>query len=283
MADDRDRTLRELFDITGRVAVITGGGGMLGRRHAEVVAEQGGIPVLLDAANDLAAEAATAVESSFGGKAMAVRADVTSRDEVVRARDEILGAFGRIDILVNNAAMTVKGVAGDRDRYFAPFESYDVDLWERALRVNLTGAFVCCQVFGEPMLAQGSGVVLNIGSDVGIVSPDHRIYEGIVSPHNGKPFNTPLSYSVSKAGLIQMTRYLATYWAGRGIRVNALSPAGVFDGHEDEFVSRLSSLIPLGRMARKDEYKGAVAFLISDASSFMTGSNLVVDGGRTAW
>ncbi len=256
---------------------------MLGRRHADVVAELGGIPVLLDADGARAEEQARAVEAAFRGRAMAVEADVTDRESLVAARDETLAALGRIDALINNASMTVEGAADRSERYFAPFETYDVDLWEEALRVNVTGAFLCCQVFVAPMLEGGKGVILNIASDVGIVSPDHRIYEGVVSPHSGKPFNTPLSYAVSKAALIHMTRYLATYWAGRGIRVNALSPAGVYDCHAPEFEARLAALIPLARMAHKDEYKGAVAFLLSDASSFMTGANLVVDGGRTAW
>jgi NAD(P)-dependent dehydrogenase (short-subunit alcohol dehydrogenase family) len=151
-----------------------------------------------------------------------------------------------------------------------------------ALEINMTGTLLCCQIIGKAMLAGGRrGVVLNIASDVGVISPDHRIYEGSINPYTMKPFNTPISYAATKAAIINMTRYLATWWAPKGIRVNSLSPAGVYEDHDADFVERLAYRIPLGRMARRDEYKGAVVFHVSDASSFMTGANLIVDGGRT--
>ena len=149
--------------------------------------------------------------------------------------------------------------------------------------MNLTGAFLCAQAVGKVMVAARRGVILNIASDVGTISPDHRIYEGTVNPHSGTPFNTPIGYATTKAGLINFTRYLATYWADKGIRVNSLSPGGVYGGHEPRFVEQVTSRIPMARMANADEYKGAVLFLVSDASSYMTGANLIVDGGRTAW
>src|SRR5262249_43578710 len=162
------------------------------------------------------------------------------------------------------------------EQYFASFEEYPLDLWESALNTNLTGLFLCTQAVGRAMCRQGKGVVINIASDLSVIGPDHRIYEG-------ENFNTPISYTVSKAAVLGFTRHLATYWAKKNIRVNALSPAGVFDGHAPAFVGKLASRIPMERMASKDEYKGAIVFLASDASSFMTGSNLIVDGGRTAW
>jgi len=149
--------------------------------------------------------------------------------------------------------------------------------------VNLTGMFLCCQAVGKIMIAHRSGVVVNIASDVGNISPDHRIYDGVPNPYTGEPFNTPVAYATTKAGVINFTRYLATYWANKGIRVNCISPGSVYADHDPQFVKNVTDRIPLGRMANMDEYKGAILFLVSDASSYMTGANLIVDGGRTAW
>jgi len=273
----------ERFDLTGRVALITGGAGLLGRQHAAALADAGAHVVLVDLVADQADSAAQEVTQLTNVAAIGIAADITVKGDVERMVATTLARFGRLDILINNAAMTVKG-GGDRsDQYFARFEDYPQDLWEKALQVNLTGTFLCCQAVGRQMVAQQRGVILNIASDVGTISPDHRIYEGVVSPHTGKPFNTPASYATTKAGVINLTRYLATYWANDGIRVNALSPGGVLADHDPQFVRNLTDRIPLGRMARKDEYRGAVLFLVSDASSYMTGANLIVDGGRTAW
>jgi len=266
-----------LFDLTGQVAVITGGAGLLGRKHAEAIASFGGHSVLVDIRYDKAEEIARAVTREVGVTAIALEADVTNPDSVTEMADAVVRQFGHIDILINNAAMTVKyGGTTRREQYFASFEHYPLDLWEDALKINLTGMFLCTQAVGRIMCRQNKGVIINIASDVGIISPDHRIYEG-------ESFNTPISYTVSKAAILGFTRHLATYWADKNIRVNALSPAGVYDGHTPEFVEKLSSRIPLGRMATPDEYKGAIVFLASKASSFMTGANLIVDGGRTSW
>ena len=278
-----DRGVRELYDLSGRVAVITGGAGLLGTRHAEAIAEMGGIPALVDLDRERCVSAAHAIGEHFKVEAAAFVADITDNDAVGRCVGEIFARYGRIDILVNNAALTVKGGGEDSADYFAPFEHYPLALWEKALRVNLTGTFLVTQAVGKVMVAQRRGVIVNIASDVGIISPDHRIYRGMVSPSSGTPFNTPISYATTKAAIINFTRYLATYWADHNIRVNALSPAGVYDGHDPAFVRRLSNLIPLGRMAHPDEYKGAIIFLVSDASSFMTGANLVIDGGKSTW
>jgi NAD(P)-dependent dehydrogenase (short-subunit alcohol dehydrogenase family) len=276
-------TPQDLFDLTGRVAIITGGAGLLGRQHAHVLADAGAHVVLADLSEQDAVAAARDVTERTSIAALGVGVDVTNRDAVARAVAIAVERFGSVDILINNAALTVKtggALAGD---YFARFEDYPLELWQKALDVNLTGAFLCCQAVGRQMVSQGKGVILNIASDVGTISPDHRIYDGVVSPHSGLPFNTPASYATTKAGLIHLTRYLATYWATAGIRVNALSPGGVFNDHDATFVRNLTERIPMGRMAKVDEYRGAVLFLCSDASSYMTGANLIVDGGRTAW
>lgn len=269
-------SVKKLFDLTGRVAVITGGAGMLGLRHGEAIAEMGGIPVLVDLDAERSVTVAEDLQKRFSTEALGIGIDITQKEDVVRMVSTVMERFGHIDILINNAALTMKGRIETAGEFFAPFEEYPLSLWEAALQVNLTGAFLITQAVGKVMVKQEKGVIVNIASDIGVISPDHRIYEG-------QPFNTPIAYPTTKAGIISFTRYLATYWAKKGIRVNAISPAGVYDNHDPEFVRRLTDLIPLGRMAHKDEYKGAILFLVSDASSFMTGANLIVDGGRTCW
>lgn len=276
------RTATEnLFRLDGRVALITGGAGLLGTQHAEAIAEMGGRPVLLDRDLERSATAAAAISGRTGVEVVGLGLDITDGEAVRQAVSEIHERLGRIDILVNNAALTVKGGGGSFDEYFAAFENYPRDLFEKALEVNLTGTLLVTQEVGRVMVAQHRGVVVNIASDVAVISPDHRIYAGM--EYAGKPFNTPVAYSMCKAAVLAFTRYLATWWADKGIRVNALSPAGVYDNHDPDFVGRLANLIPMHRMARPDEYRGALIYLCSDASSFMTGANLLVDGGRTCW
>lgn len=272
--DHRQLNVRDAFDLTGRVAVVTGGAGLLGVRHAEAIAELGGIPVLWD----VDADAAEAHAQELGGSGFAV--DVTRIDAVEAALQEVIARHGRVDILVNNAANNPK-IEGDAS--WSRLEGFPLDVWERDLAVGLTGAFVCSRVVGSELARRGAGVILNIASDLALIGPDQRIYRRADRDDHEQPVK-PVSYSVVKAGLIGLTRYLATYWADHGVRVNSISPGGVATGAEDpEFVGRLTSLIPLGRMAEPDEYKAAVAFLVSDASSYMTGANLVIDGGRTSW
>ncbi len=264
------------FDLTGRVVLITGGAGLLGVEHARAVAEVGGTPVIAD----LREAEARQVARELGGRASSVGLDVSSRESCLAALQVVLEAHGRLDVLVNNAALNPKvegaGLAATR------FENYSLELWSRELSVGLTGAFLCAQVFGSHLAAHGGGAIVNVASDLGLIAPDQRIYRREGLARDEQPVK-PVTYSVVKGGLVMLTKYLATYWAEAGVRVNALCPGGVYAGQPDDFVERLSSLIPMGRMARKDEYRAALVFLCSDASSYMTGSNLVIDGGRTCW
>jgi NAD(P)-dependent dehydrogenase (short-subunit alcohol dehydrogenase family) len=262
----------DLFDLTGRVAVITGGAGMLGMRHAEIVAAYGGIPVSLDLA-DAKAEASYVC-------------DVTRAESVNAALQKIMTRFGRVDILVNNAANNPR-VENSRELDFSRFENFPLDQWQADIAAGLTGAMLCSQAFGACM-AQAfrehgrRGVILNIASDLAVIAPDQRIYRQTGIADHLQPVKA-VSYPVVKSGLVALGRYLATYWAESGIRVNSLSPGGIYDGQSDSFVEKVTNLIPMGRMANWNEYQGAVLFLVSDASSYMTGQNLVIDGGRTVW
>jgi NAD(P)-dependent dehydrogenase (short-subunit alcohol dehydrogenase family) len=268
------------FDLSGRVIVITGGSGLLGVEHAKAIADAGGTPVIADVRVDAASDCAASVAREYGVPASAVELDVTSRVSSRSALQAVLARHGRVDGLINNAAhnpkVEGKGLAASR------FENFALEDWSRDLAVGLTGAFLVSQVFGAHLATHGGGVILNIASDLGLIAPDQRIYRRPGLAESEQPVK-PVTYSVVKGGLLMMTKYLATYWAAQRVRVNALVPGGVYAGQTDEFVEKLTNLIPLGRMANRDEYRAAVIFLCSDASSYMTGSNLIVDGGRTCW
>ena len=272
-------SVKEALDLTGRVAIITGGAGLLGGKHAEAVAEMGAVPVLID----IDADGAGAVADKVGGKALGLAADITDEAALEAVKARVLETFGRIDILVNNAANNPK-VEGDDTggRQWSRLENFPLAAWNQDIAVGLTGAFLCARVFGAEMAARSTGVILNVASDLALIAPDQRLYRDPALPENEQPVK-PVTYSVVKAGLIGLTRYLATYWNERGVRCNALVPGGVYNGQDPDFVARVSQLIPMGRMANADEYKAAVVFLVSDASSYMTGASLTIDGGRTAW
>jgi NAD(P)-dependent dehydrogenase (short-subunit alcohol dehydrogenase family) len=271
----------ELFDLTGRVVVITGGAGLLGQRHAEAIAGAGGIPVLADTRTELFDLDPAGFAGRFGSDASLIRVDITDPRSVESLLATILSRYGRVDALINNAANNPKVEVGS-DVEFSRLESLSLEQWQADLAVGLTGSFLCSRVIGGEMARRGRGVIVNVASDLALIGPDQRLYRQPGLPDELQPVK-PVTYSVVKSGLIGLTRYLATYWATSGVRVNAISPGGVYTDQPDDFVQRLSNLIPLGRMARIDEYAGAILFLCSDASSYMTGANLVVDGGRTAW
>lgn len=277
------RSVSDSFLLTGRVVVITGGAGLLGCKHGEAVAEMGGIPVLLDIDEERVQEATSQISAAYDCPALGLRTDVTQLDQVKLALEQSLRHFGRVDVLINNAANNpkmekIEGQGG----HWSRLEQFPLSVWDADLAVGLTGAFLCSRVFGTLFADQRRGVILNIASDLAIIGPDQRIYHrpGL---HDSQQPVKPVTYSVVKAGLLGLTRYLATYWADKGVRVNALLPGGVYANQDAEFVQRLTNLIPMGRMAHEDEYKAAVVFLISDASSYVTGAYVSIDGGRTAW
>ena len=269
------------FDLSGRVAVITGGAGLLGGRHAEAIAGAGGIPVIVDVRGDLAEVRAGDLTRDFGVEACAIETDITQPAQVEEMLSRVLQTYGRVDILINNAANDPK-VEDVSDVAWSRLENFSLDEWQADLAVGLTGAFLCSKVVGSEMARRGRGVIVNIASDLGVIAPDQRIYRVPGLPEAQQPVK-PITYSVVKTGLVGLTRYLATYWADSGVRVNAISPGSVYNDQPEEFVARLTNLIPMGRMARQDEYRGAIVFLCADASSYMTGHNLIMDGGRTAW
>jgi 2-deoxy-D-gluconate 3-dehydrogenase len=299
--------LPELFDLTGRVAVVTGGAGLLGAEFCQTLARAGAQVAVADinreAAGDLAASLNERWPFPYPGagvrrsRAVGVGTDVSSISSVRQMVDSVLQDFGRLDILVNSAALDPKvdprsraqvqpgkgdqgaGAGDPLSPLSFPFEDYPLELWQQALDVNLTGMFLCCQAAAAPMLAQGQGVMINVCSIYGLVGPDQRLYRQA----GEVPQYKPVYYSVTKAGVLGLTRYLATYFAGKNIRANALTPGGVYNQHDDSFVQAYSARAVLGRMAQKDEMNGALLFLASDASAYMTGANLVVDGGWTAW
>jgi NAD(P)-dependent dehydrogenase (short-subunit alcohol dehydrogenase family) len=270
----------QAFDLSGRVIVITGGAGLLGAEHATAIAEAGGIPVVADLRAADAERVARETSERYGARALGIELDVTSKSSCQNALAQVLERAGRVDGLINNAALNPKvegaGLSATR------FENYSLELWTRELSVGLTGAFLCAQVFGAHLATHGGGVIVNIASDLGLIAPDQRIYRREGLAESEQPVK-PVTYSVVKGGLVTLTKYLATYWADASVRVNALCPGGVYAGQPEDFVAKLTGLIPMGRMARRDEYRAALVFLCSDASSYMTGSNLVIDGGRTCW
>lgn len=271
-------TLASSFDLTGRVAVVTGGAGLLGRQFCLTLAQAGAAVLVADLSPE-AAEKVTSELANLKQKGIAQRTDVGDANSVEAMVAAAIKNFGNIDILVNSAALDPKFDKGGAGKHSSAFEEYPLSAWQDALRVNLTGAFLCSQAAVKPMLKQGSGVIINICSTYGLVGPDQRIYQKQGQPAQYKP----VDYTVTKAGILGLTKYLATYYGDKNIRVNALSPGGVFNNHESEFVQAYSSRTVLGRMARPDEMNGALLFLASDASSYMTGANLIVDGGWTAW
>jgi NAD(P)-dependent dehydrogenase (short-subunit alcohol dehydrogenase family) len=273
--------LSNRYSLENKVAIITGGAGLLGKEHAAALLELGAIVIITDLNQDLLEQAVRILGKEYDEtRIFARKMDVTDSSDIEVTRDHSLEEFGTIDILINNAAIDPK-VGGDNPLIEqSRLEHFSVEDWDFQISVGLTGAFSCCKVFGQVMADNGQGVILNIASDLSVISPDQRLYrkEGVDEKH--QPVK-PVTYSVIKSGLIGLTRYVATYWANKGVRANALSPGGVYTNQNDTFVKKLTDLIPMGRMANRDEYRGAVQFLCSDASQYLNGQNIVMDGGRS--
>lgn len=267
------------FQLNERVAIITGGAGLLGSHYAEVLSRAGANVVVADIRGEEARKLAGRISEETGVKCIGFGTDVSEKASVRAMVENALETFGRVDILVNNAAIDPKFDQERQSQHGQSFEGFPLEAWQQALAVNVTGMFLCAQAVAPAMLDQGKGVIVNVSSTYGLVGPDQRLYQREGQPAQHKP----VTYTVSKAAVLGLTKYLATYFAGTQIRVNTLTPGGVLADHDDEFVRRYSAKTVLGRMAEADEMASALLFLVSDASSYMTGANLVVDGGWTAW
>jgi len=268
------------FSLVSKVIVITGAAGLLGRNHAIAVASAGGTPVLIDIDKKRLKLVADEVFERFNLSTKFFEVDITDESLVKSCCEEVLKTFGHIDGLVNNAANNPK-VEADGITENSRLENFSIANWDADILVGLTGAFICTKYFGAAIARQG-GSIVNISSDLGIIGPDQRLYEKPGVAPDKQPVK-PVTYSVIKTGLIGLSRYTATYWANHRVRCNALCPGGIENGQETSFVAKLSSLIPMNRMAKQDEYHGSLIFLLSDASSYITGTTLTADGGRTAW
>ncbi len=274
----------EKFNLSGKNALITGAAGLLGVEHASALLECGAGVILTDISKDNLDSVVAKLSNEFPKNLIyPYLMDVTNLSSVQEIGAILERQSISVDILVNNAAIDPKVSKESAVLETSRLEYFPDEQWRKQIDVGLTGAFYCCQVFGTAMAKRGNGgVILNISSDLSVFAPDQRLYFKQELPDNLQPVK-PITYSVIKTGLVGMTRYLATYWADKGVRSNALSPGGVLNGQGDEFIQRVSNLIPLARMANRDEYRAAVQFLCSDASSYMNGQNIVIDGGRSAW
>lgn len=273
------------FDLVDKVAIVTGATGLLGTEHSLCLAEAGAVVIIVDLEQKACSALSDRIASQGGGTAVGFAADITDRSQLLCLRDKVLNRFGHIDILINNAAIDdkVTSAAGNDDtsnKKPVGFEEFPLEVWQRVLKVNLTSMFLCCQVFGTPMAERGRGSIINISSTYGIVAPDQRLYRN--RQDEQELFKSP-AYPVSKGGVIALTRFIAAYWGEKGVRANTLSPGGVRANQPKYFIENYARRTPVARMAEPGDYRGAVLFLSSDASRYMTGANLVVDGGFTIW
>ncbi len=266
----------ELFSLKNKTAIVTGALGLIGKEHCRALSEAGANVIVADINKVTSQNFAESLQTESVG----VSLDVTNPDSIKSLRDTVLTQFGHIDILVNNAAINDMFEDPKAATEQSKFENYPLELWQKSLDVNLTGVFLCSQILGYEMAKQKAGSIINIASTYGISAPDQSLY---IKEDGTQSFYKPPAYSATKGAVIMFTRYLASYWGKDGVRVNTLTPGGVENSQDDFFIQKYSSKTPLGRMAQPADYKGALIFLASDASSYMTGANLIVDGGWTSW
>jgi len=269
---------RQLFDLSGKTAIVTGGAGILGQHFCRGLAEFGADIAIIDLDEAQCSKVAKEIKKEYKVKAAGIKCDVSNPVSVKNMVEQVMEKFGKIDVLHNNAASK----SSNLNAFFAPFEEYSIDEWRKIMSVNIDGMFLVAQAAGDQMVKQGTGgSIIQTASIYGILASDKRIYEG--SHYLGMQISNPGVYSTSKAAVVGLTRYLAAYWADRGIRVNTLVPGGVESGQNETFKKRYSARVPMGRMAQAHELVGALIYLASDASSYVTGQSLIVDGGLSAW
>ncbi len=277
MANESDPGgLNASFSLEGKTAVVTGALGLIGRHHCQALAEAGANVIVADLDESACTEFAATLPTASLGAAL----NVTQAESIHALRERAINRFGHLDVLVNNAAINDMFESPTMAAEQSRFENYPLEMWQRSMDVNVTGVFLCAQILGQPMAEQGSGSIINVASTYGIMAPDQALYR---TPDGRQPFYKSPAYPTTKGAVISFTRFLAAYWGKAGVRVNTLSPGGVENNQDDYFVHNYSTRTMLDRMAAAGDYRGAVVFLASDASAYMTGANLVVDGGWTAW
>ena len=276
------KSLEYIFSLQDKVIVITGALGLLGRKHAEAIASFSGTPVLIDLDIDKLNKFVDELNTKYDVNAIGYKVDITNENQLQKNAKDIIEKFGKIDGLVNNAANNPK-MEDNKDKNFSRLENFTLDLWNQDISVGLTGAFLCAKHYGFRISTNpNGGSIINISSDLGLIAPDQRLYSIDELPEASQPVK-PITYSVVKTGMIGLTRYLATYWTEKNVRCNAICPGGVENGQSEEFLNKVSSKIPMNRLAKVDEYQGTLIWMLSDASSYLNGSIVPVDGGRTAW
>lgn len=276
------RELNNIFSLEGKVIVITGAAGLLGQKHAEAIAAYGGSPILLDLSKDVVEVMANKLNKQYAVKSAGFAVDITDELQIRSNAAHLIDQYGKIDGLVNNAANNPK-VEASEDKNFSRLENFPLDIWGKDIAVGLTGSFLCAKHYGFQISKNPEGgSIVNISSDLGLIAPDQRLYakQGLLEEQ--QPVK-PVTYSVVKTGLIGLTRYLATYWAAKNVRCNAMCPGGIENGQPEEFLREVSSRIPINRLAEVDEYQGTLVWMLSDASSYLNGAIIPVDGGRTVW